>query len=348
MMISRFWWNVLVLALCACGCASQQPTTVTVKPTVARPPEIITMVPTPTYRPRIAVPEASDVEFSADRKWLAVGTMIRTQPLSGTISVRDCASNRVVKTWKFAGGVRFLAFAPDGRHIAAATGDNKIRVWDWRSGQLQHSSVIQGGEESQGRMPISYAPDGRTLAIGVKKIQLLDTQSWKIRQLSRQKAGDLIDFIGNLQFSPTGKWILTSDGFEGYSGYNLYRFSSGKARHIVDGGTFGVTVFSRDGRLFAGNAGEIQGEKTFIYNINESKIVRRFEADEFTIWDFSPDAKFLAGIGDDYPQGPVEVWNIARGKRVQRFQQTARAVVWLDAKTLLAGDENGVHRLTVK
>ena len=271
-MISRFWWNVLVLALCACGCASQQPTTITVKPTVARPPEIITIVPTPTYRPRIAVPEASDVEFSADRKWLAVGTMIRTQPLSGTISVRDCASNRVVKTWKFAGGVRFLAFAPDGRHIAAATGDNKIRVWDWRSGQLQHSSVIQGGEESQGRMPISYAPDGRTLAIGVKKIQLLDTQSWKIRQLSRQKAGDLIDFIGNLQFSPTGKWILTSDGFEGYSGYNLYRFSSGKARHIVDGGTFGVTVFSRDGRLFAGNAGEIQGEKTFIYNINESKI----------------------------------------------------------------------------
>lgn len=66
--------------------------------------------------------------------------------------------------------------------------------------------------------------------------------------------------------------------------------------------------------------------------------------------------RLIAGIdvgeygGSNSDIAPVEVWNTKSGKRVQRFdrfEQTARAVVWLDNKTLLAGDEDGVRKLRV-
>ena len=86
---------------------------------------------------------------------------------------------------------------------------------------------------------------------------------------------------------------------------------------------------------------------TFVYDIGQSKIVREFGASGFDFIEFSPDARFFVDTNfhDDVK---VEIWNIKSGQRVRRFDFTARAVVWLNGKTLLAGDENGVRPLRVK
>ena len=255
-------WSALLCVTGASGCAARGPVAVAVAPTakVAATPQV-TATPQVAATPRkptrkVASKPRQDVRavaFSADRKWFAVGAIQRANADGSTISMRDCATNRIVKTWNFAGITRFLAFAPNGESLAAVAGTTKLLVWNWKSGRRLHSSAIQGGAGNDGRIPIAFAPDGRTIAIGVGNIQLLDTRTWKVRQTLSGRSSDQrhsVETIGQIGFSPNGKWILTSDGFEGYSGYNLYPVPSGRARHIVDGGPSQAMTFSRDGNYW--------------------------------------------------------------------------------------------------
>src|SRR5260370_6022930 len=55
-----------------------------------------------------------------------------------------------------------VAYAPDGKTVATASGDATIKLWDAATGQLQatltgHTAVINA---------LDFAPDGRTLATG--------------------------------------------------------------------------------------------------------------------------------------------------------------------------------------
>jgi WD40 repeat protein len=53
-----------------------------------------------------------------------------------------------------------LDFSPDGRTLAAACGDAKVRLWDPISGQVV--LVLDG--HSQRVNAVAFSPDGRTLA----------------------------------------------------------------------------------------------------------------------------------------------------------------------------------------
>ena len=364
-------WAVFIVALNACGCATNRPATVAVSPTSIAAPAATTdsdsvdanapfferqlrkFAPTPVPTPyRAPAPQVRAVEFSPDRKWLAVGTLQPSGTATGTITVRDCASNRVIKTWKVPGGVRFLAFSPDGKNVAAIGTDDTILVWNWKAGQLLHSSQVEVYENASDRTPLAYSPNGRTLAIVAKNIQLFDTKTWESRRLNPHPVD--IEMSNYVTFSPDGRHLLVSNGFEGYAGYTSCLVSDGKARQKTNFMPYSAPVFARDGRQFAGNGNDIgdgnvagAGDGAFIFDARTVKIKRKL-TDDFTPLAFSPDAKLLAGIalttGDP---GDVQVWNIRTRKLARQFSASARAVVWLDAKTLLAGDENGVRKLRV-
>ena len=53
-----------------------------------------------------------------------------------------------------------LSFSPDGRTLAAACGDAKVRLWDSVTGQL--ILVLDG--HAQRVNAVAFSPDGRTLA----------------------------------------------------------------------------------------------------------------------------------------------------------------------------------------
>lgn len=367
---SRYWLISVcfAFALLAGGCINKR--TITAATPTPTPIEIITMVPTPA--PPIPTPEVRAVEFSDDRKWLAVGTLTHTDSETDTITVRDCATNRVVKTWEVPDGVRFLAWSPDSTLIAT-TGVGMLAVWNWRSGKLvyrEKNSRLDWTFEGS----LDFSPDGRALAMGADNIFLFDTKTWKRRKLFPDYFGekpnaDPLGDVVQLRFRPDGRSILVTQynpRANGDGGFALVSPAQKKVTRIdLSYFTWHAPVFSRDGRQVAAqgyceveaNDGPDQMEMSYVLDARTLKRKRKFASATFQPHAFSSNGRLLAGIdvgeygGSNSDSGPVEVWSVNSGKRVQRFdrfEQTARAVAWLDNKTLLAGDETGVRRLHIQ
>ena len=70
---------------------------------------------------------------------------------------------------------RGMVYSPDGRYLAAARNDGKIRVWDPSSGQLLHTLEGHRGPAWQ----VAFSPDSRTLASGGsdRSVRLWDVTS---------------------------------------------------------------------------------------------------------------------------------------------------------------------------
>ena len=76
-----------------------------------------------------------------------------------------------------AGGVRSVAFSPDGKILASGSDDYNIRLWDTGTGQLL--STLQG--HASPVRSVAFRSDGRTFAIGSNDgtIQLWDASTGK-------------------------------------------------------------------------------------------------------------------------------------------------------------------------
>lgn len=60
------------------------------------------------------------------------------------------------------GRILSVMFAPDGKTLAAASGDPTVKLWDMATGQVRvvlevHTSPVNA---------VAFAPDGKTLASG--------------------------------------------------------------------------------------------------------------------------------------------------------------------------------------
>jgi WD40 repeat protein len=56
-----------------------------------------------------------------------------------------------------------VAFSPDGHLLAAGSTDDRIRIWDVRSGTLLHTLT---SETIKDVFALAFSPDGRVLASG--------------------------------------------------------------------------------------------------------------------------------------------------------------------------------------
>src|SRR5438034_8785136 len=104
-------------------------------------------------------------------------------PLAIAMVVAAIGLARADDPLKKAGAVRWLAYAPDGKHLVATSGEPAelgfATVWEVPSGKL-----VFAHQEPKGIPCAVFSPDGKRLAISTftDEALVVDTATWKIER----------------------------------------------------------------------------------------------------------------------------------------------------------------------
>ena len=243
--------------------------------------------------------------FSPDGRVLALGLKQRG------IALWDAATPRPAgRALRETGGeVKDIAFAPDGRTLAAVTVKGLATVWD-----VDRRSRLRGPfrvSQHYGRLGVSISPDGTLLATaGGSEGVLL----WDIRTgAGIGRVGEAL-YAGDVAFSPDGSSLALVRGIGGT--VEIWELA-GRSRTAMlqppysESGGYAV-AFSPDGRTLA--SGGILTD-VYLWDVRTRRLLRKLEQGSAGVLglDFSPDGRLLAVAG----QRPVaSLWDVATGARI--------------------------------
>jgi RNA polymerase sigma factor (sigma-70 family) len=261
------------------------------------------------------------VAYSPDGKLLACRSHNNGIGLWDVVSgkeVRRLAGSNAQYPASFTGpmacGFR-IAFSPDGKTLAAASGDltfkdNAIRLWDVAGGK-----EIRRFQGHRGAVRIfAFAPDGKTLATGGedRTIRLWDPETGKQRHLIGGAGGEVVA----LAYSRDGK-VLASRGED--RAIRFWSAEGGKELKKLPVGRAVKSLLFVDASTLAWGDDASSIHLVDLKTDKEIRALGKHSDEGSNIWvsdlSLSPDGKTLASVGggQDYA---VHLWQVSTGKRL--------------------------------
>ena len=236
------------------------------------------------------------------------------------------------------GGITSVAFSPNGKLLAASTGEGQIRVW--RTADGQPLLTLSGHKHFV--WSIAFSPDGQILASGSGDltVRLWDVHTGQnLKTLSGHTEG-----IRSIAFSPDGQTLATCGHTQQA---RLWDVHTGQCLKTLSGHTNWIwsIAFSPDGQTLATGSYD---QTVRLWDVHTGQCLKTLSGHTNWIWSiaFSPDGQTLATGSYDQT---VRLWDVHTGQCLKTLSghigQVGSVAFSPDSQTLASGSHDQTVRL---